>query len=100
MSSLDFKSQSAQSPLKNFDRLGAPPFTQPSPQEPKRHLGKTQKQILKKNPLFSGIKKFIMKNDQIKSVAQINNELGQIIETIPTISPLCQPTKAKLRAQL
>lgn len=50
-----------------------------------------------KNPIFRGLKKFLLKDQSIKNVLAQKNTLMDIINRIKPLQTLCQPTKARFR---
>ena len=63
-------------------------------------VGKTSKQIMMKNPLMMGIKKYIMKDNSIKRIVADYKLLDQIIEKIGCLAELAAPSKRRLRAHM
>ena len=61
------------------------------------NVGKTEKQILLKNPILSALKRYFFKQGSIKNIVATHKQLDKIIEDVMYFAELCTPTKARLR---
>lgn len=60
-------------------------------------MGASVTQILLKNPLIRGIKKFLLKDQTIKDLVIQKNVLMDIVNQIKPLQNLCQPSKIRIR---
>jgi hypothetical protein len=63
-------------------------------------VGKTPKQLMLRNSLLVGVKKFIMKDSNIKSLVQNFKIIDKAIENIDGLSRLAEPTKRRVRTHM
>lgn len=72
-------------------------FEENRSQQSASNMGKSTSQILMKNPIFRGLKKFLLKDQQIKNVLSQKNTLMDIVNKIKPLETLCHPTKVRFR---
>ena len=61
------------------------------------NVGKTEKQILLKNPIFNALKRYFFKQGSIKNIMATHKQLDKIIDDVEYFKELCAPTRGRLR---
>lgn len=75
-------------------------FDEETVNKQKGTIGRSTGQILMKNPILRGLKKFLMKDQQIKNVLSEKERLLEIIQDIKPLQTLCLPTQLRFRSRM
>ena len=63
-------------------------------------VGKTSAQIMMKNPIFHGIKKFLLQDKAVRKYVCSIKELDHIVEKIDSLKILAAPSKKRARGMM